>query len=510
MLRHELDWIVMKALAKDRGGRYQSAGELASDIGRYLKDEPVEARPPRLRQMGPSPSNDDVVGRRTLGPAVCLVIAAAGLLIGHGGLSGTIQLAVSQQRQAKDSHDLADVQQAGGHGPRNQPPRAPRRTDLSQAWNVGVRRGQEGRGASSPARCPGFGTDRTAGASPGIISGRSAASSYEELHGHDGNVYGVAFSPDGKIAGNSCGEDKTIVLWDLATRKPRLTDSRGTPTTSMSSCSPATAKAVQRRRRPHGADLERGGRPADAALDEFRFGVCQVILHPDGKTLIATDTDSDGDKNGETSIFDIDTGGKLEDLKGQRTLAVSPTAGFIATASPDLAIRLLDVQDARAWPKRGATVRSFDGRLLTRRPAAGDGIPPVKAQALGDPGLKPVAELVGHHSQIRGTAFSADGQTLASVGNDGQELLWDVAGRKLLALIIGCRHCRLGSHLLTGWQDARVSNQGEYRPPQARDPAHRPDLTRRTSSRSSKCGDPSGGQVVRHGVWRFEVPDLGH
>jgi hypothetical protein len=47
-LRHELDWIVMKALEKDRTRRYDTANGLASDIQRYLADEVVEARPPRV------------------------------------------------------------------------------------------------------------------------------------------------------------------------------------------------------------------------------------------------------------------------------------------------------------------------------------------------------------------------------------------------------------------------------------------------------------------------------
>ena len=45
-LRHELDWIVMKALEKDRTRRYQTANDFARDIQRYLDDEPVEACPP--------------------------------------------------------------------------------------------------------------------------------------------------------------------------------------------------------------------------------------------------------------------------------------------------------------------------------------------------------------------------------------------------------------------------------------------------------------------------------
>jgi serine/threonine protein kinase len=45
-IRGELDWVVMKALEKDRRRRYETAGEFAADIMRYLTDQPVEACPP--------------------------------------------------------------------------------------------------------------------------------------------------------------------------------------------------------------------------------------------------------------------------------------------------------------------------------------------------------------------------------------------------------------------------------------------------------------------------------
>lgn len=54
-VRGELDWIVMKALEKDRTRRYDGAGAFAADIQRYLDDEPVAAGPPstayRLRKF---------------------------------------------------------------------------------------------------------------------------------------------------------------------------------------------------------------------------------------------------------------------------------------------------------------------------------------------------------------------------------------------------------------------------------------------------------------------------
>ena len=48
-LRGELDWIVMKALDKDRDRRYATANDLAADVERYLHDEPVQACPPSIR-----------------------------------------------------------------------------------------------------------------------------------------------------------------------------------------------------------------------------------------------------------------------------------------------------------------------------------------------------------------------------------------------------------------------------------------------------------------------------
>jgi eukaryotic-like serine/threonine-protein kinase len=44
-LQGDLDWIVMKALEKDRNRRYGTPSELAADIGHYLRHEPVLARP---------------------------------------------------------------------------------------------------------------------------------------------------------------------------------------------------------------------------------------------------------------------------------------------------------------------------------------------------------------------------------------------------------------------------------------------------------------------------------
>src|SRR5579871_3904355 len=76
VLRGELDWIVMKALEKDRDRRYESASAFAADMQRYLNEEPVDACPPsagyRLRKYARR-------NRRILLPLITIptVLAAA-------------------------------------------------------------------------------------------------------------------------------------------------------------------------------------------------------------------------------------------------------------------------------------------------------------------------------------------------------------------------------------------------------------------------------------------------
>jgi len=51
LLAGDLDWIVMKAIEKERQRRYETANGLAMDVQRYLRQEPVLARPPSRRYL---------------------------------------------------------------------------------------------------------------------------------------------------------------------------------------------------------------------------------------------------------------------------------------------------------------------------------------------------------------------------------------------------------------------------------------------------------------------------
>jgi tetratricopeptide (TPR) repeat protein len=96
LLRHELDWIVMKALEKDRARRYETANGFAADVQRYLAGEPVLAHPPsagyRLRKF----AHRNRAGVITAG----LVLVA--LLAGIAGTTWGLIEARRQERLARD------------------------------------------------------------------------------------------------------------------------------------------------------------------------------------------------------------------------------------------------------------------------------------------------------------------------------------------------------------------------------------------------------------------------
>ncbi|MEQ1894333.1 MAG: serine/threonine-protein kinase [Planctomycetota bacterium] len=77
-VRGDLDWIVVKALERDRERRYASAAELAADIERYLNREPIAARPPTAAYRV-----ERFVRRNPLAVIAMLAVALA-LVLGSG------------------------------------------------------------------------------------------------------------------------------------------------------------------------------------------------------------------------------------------------------------------------------------------------------------------------------------------------------------------------------------------------------------------------------------------
>jgi serine/threonine protein kinase/tetratricopeptide (TPR) repeat protein len=105
-VRGELDWIVMKALEKDRNRRYESASGFAADVQRYLDDEPVQACPPsagyRLKKL---------VRRHRVALATAAVVAAV--------LIAATAVSAWQAVEASRARTLAEEREASANAQRD-------------------------------------------------------------------------------------------------------------------------------------------------------------------------------------------------------------------------------------------------------------------------------------------------------------------------------------------------------------------------------------------------------
>jgi serine/threonine protein kinase/tetratricopeptide (TPR) repeat protein len=104
LCRGELDWIVMKALEKDRNRRYETASAFAADVQRHLNDEPVQACPPsswyRLRKLA----------RRHRGPILAVAAVLVALVVGIVGLAIGLFQAEKQRQAAETARDSESKQ----------------------------------------------------------------------------------------------------------------------------------------------------------------------------------------------------------------------------------------------------------------------------------------------------------------------------------------------------------------------------------------------------------------
>ena len=104
LFRGELDWIVMKALEKDRNRRYETAAAFAADVQRYLDDEAVEACPPSARYRFRKFARRNKAAFLTGSAVAVAMLVAVGSLI-----SGVVVLATSN---ANVRHEQQQTQQA--------------------------------------------------------------------------------------------------------------------------------------------------------------------------------------------------------------------------------------------------------------------------------------------------------------------------------------------------------------------------------------------------------------
>jgi WD40 repeat protein/serine/threonine protein kinase len=396
LFRGELDWLVMKALEKDRNRRYESASALAADVQHYLHDEPVQACPPstgyRLRKSA----------RKYRLPII--VVATIALLLVAGVVASAWQALRARTAEAR----YRSLYYAASMGA------------AETAWdnhNIAHLRNLLDDTRDLPER--GF---------EWLFWQRLCHLQLQHLTlvGHKGSVAAVAFSADGQqlVTG---GNDGTARVWNATSGQELLC--------LMGHCRQVTSVAFA----PDGKWLVTGstddttrvwdavrGREIRLLQDPTTGPVWAVAVMPDGKRVVT------GNEDGTARIWDAASGHQLLTLRGPTPLPVFGVSlvgllGLPQGRAPLLAAAVLypgsTGHTGRVW---SVAVSSDGRRLLT---GSGDGTARVWDTATGRELLTPLQ----HDCEVTAVAISADGQFLVTeCGIYGEVTLWDATtGREL-------------------------------------------------------------------------------
>jgi WD40 repeat protein len=446
LCRGELDWIVMKALEKDRSRRYESASAFAADVQRYLRDEPVEACPPsawyHLRKF--ARRHRAVVGTTLAVTAAVVALAVGSVLLWQAKEDlnrANADLTRSLQRERQNAY-YERIALADREGSANNPGRVEELLEQCLSDLRGWEWYYLKRLRSKPlpplrhdgaVLCAVFSPDGRRIAScdqEGWVKVWDADNGQELLRflAHKNHVRRVTVSPDGQVLATASW-DGTAKLWHAQTGH-LLRTLTGRPGV----CSGVAFS-------PDGRCLASGhGHPTEfgevkvwdtttgqALLTLSGHGrpVIHVAFSPDGQRLAASSADT------TVSIWDVRTGRKQLTFHGHTgavsNVAFSPDGQYLASTAirrpgTDMEVKVWDGKTGRElFSLRGRSYAAFspDGRRL----ALGS---PEGTVKLWDPKTAQEAvALRGHFGAVRSVAFSPDGHRLVTASNDRTVHVWD-------------------------------------------------------------------------------------
>jgi WD40 repeat protein/serine/threonine protein kinase len=415
-MRGELDWIVMKALEKDRNRRYESASAFAADVQRYLNDEAVLACPPtamyRFRKFARR-NKRAVAMASVVGLAVLLAVAVLA--------TSTFLIANALQGETRAKDDLQEaLKLARRDGYFHRITLAHR--DLSSD-NLG-------RALKLLEECPEDLREwewhylmRLCKVEPLVLGDKT-------------EVNGVAFSPDGERLA-SAGGDGTIKIWNSRTGDLVRTFNAHTDSVVSLAFHPDGKHLASR-----GADLTvkvwdltATGQavwtePCDATR---KFGSAYTIaFSPDGQQVAAA-------TDGVVKVWDWKNRQLLRSLPGGdfHTISVAFSGdGRLATGGFREGLKLWDPDTGtllRAVPAHDSAISalafSADGKWLAS--AGYDRTVKLSDSTTG----RLLQNLLHPGNQVECVAISPDGPRLASGGEDKTVRVWDATtGREILGL----------------------------------------------------------------------------